>query len=81
MGAGIGELAVTPIDLSGEEGGRAKPETADWVRRAREGDRVAFDLLVRRHEEWSSGRRSGCRPGWTRRRTRRKRPSFAFTST
>ena len=41
---------MTPIDLSGEEGGRAKPETADWVRRAREGDRGAFDLLVRQHE-------------------------------
>lgn len=41
---------MRPIDLAHEEAGRAEPEAADWVRRARLGELGAFEWLVRRHE-------------------------------
>lgn len=44
------ELALTPTDATSEGRDAAEPETAEWVRRAREGDGTAFGLLVERHE-------------------------------
>jgi RNA polymerase sigma-70 factor (ECF subfamily) len=41
---------LTPIDATSEGRDAAEPETAEWVRRAREGDGTAFGLLVERHE-------------------------------
>lgn len=50
MRAGTNERALTPIDLAGNDEGRAEPATADCVRRARAGDVTAFAELVERHE-------------------------------
>ena len=50
MRAGTCELALTPTDATSEERDASEPETAEWVRRAREGDGTAFGLLVERHE-------------------------------
>lgn len=44
------ELALTPTDATSEGRDASEPETAEWVRRAREGDGTAFGLLVERHE-------------------------------
>jgi RNA polymerase sigma-70 factor (ECF subfamily) len=44
------ELALTRTDATSEERDASEPETAEWVRRAREGDGTAFGLLVERHE-------------------------------
>jgi RNA polymerase sigma-70 factor (ECF subfamily) len=48
--AGTCELALTPIDATSEGRDPTEPETAEWVRRAREGDEAAFGHLVERHE-------------------------------
>jgi RNA polymerase sigma-70 factor (ECF subfamily) len=42
--------SMAPSNLPPEADADAIPEPAQWVRRAREGDEVAFALLVRRHE-------------------------------
>lgn len=42
--------SMAPLNLPPEADADAIPEPAQWVRRAREGDEVAFALLVRRHE-------------------------------
>ncbi len=50
MKAGTCELALTRIEGIAEGTGPTRPETADWVRRARTGDGEAFALLVGRYE-------------------------------
>ena len=50
MRAGTCELTLTPIEGTAGGRGLTKPETAEWVRRARAGDGEAFALLVGRYE-------------------------------
>jgi RNA polymerase sigma-70 factor, ECF subfamily len=50
VGTGTSELALTPTGLTSDGRRSIEPETAAWVRRARDGDGEAFALLMGRHE-------------------------------